>query len=145
METNANKKAGKTSRSRKSGTVKMYHQFDPNYDYTRGESIQEGESLTTPNMHITIKKLLINHTRNIPSQVNENKGEFFEDLVIPRFDDMLDAQEWVEDIIAKKGDMDKEMTEAIKAAAEAQIESKVQERLEKQQAEQKAAEEEKVP
>lgn len=58
-------------------------------------------------MNLSIKELLINHSRGINSTVHENQGEYF-DAEIPQFDDITEEIEYknnlqltLDDAIAK--------------------------------------------
>lgn len=56
--------------------------------------------MTVPDMSLTVKELLLNHSRGIHSDVKDNQGEFF-DTEIPRFDDLTDIQAYKDSLTEK--------------------------------------------
>ena len=102
---------------KKKYNIKM--QFDPNYNGSPGQ-VFKGESKTQPNMAIPIRTLLKNHSRNLPSGVAMFEGQYFE-TEIPIFEDMMDVEEWKDELMetqaALKEEIDKDV-EAAKAKAQ---------------------------
>lgn len=72
---------------------------------------------TIPDQTKTIRELLDNHSRGIPLDVKEQKGEYF-DTEIPRFDDLTDLMEYK----AQLKDKEKELNKQIAAEKTARLE-----------------------
>lgn len=93
-------------------------QFDPNYKGSKGE-INDEKSQTVPDMSLTCRELLINHTRSIHSDVSVKEGEYFEELEIPVFVDITDAiayKERLKENLAETERIIKTEKEALKQA-----------------------------
>jgi len=88
---------------------KFLTQFDETYQGHPGITI-EGVSMTIPDMTLTIKELLINHTRGISSDIPELEGHYF-DTEIPVLEDLTDLENYREQLKQRE----KELTERIKA------------------------------
>jgi len=67
--------------------MKFRNQYD-NKPIRQG-SVNTGKSMTVPDQTISLKKLLENHTRGIPSPVKMLEGQYF-DTEIPHVDDLTD-------------------------------------------------------
>lgn len=80
--------------------------------------INNGESLTVPDMSLTVRKLLVNHTRNNFISVHENVGEYFEDEMIPVFDDITDYEAYKKELVDKAKRVESIIKEEKKAAKE---------------------------
>ena len=81
--------------------VRIRRQFDPTYKGCKGEK-NSMESMTQPDQSLTIKQLLLNHTRNIASDINVREEHYFEDTEIPRIDDLNDIAEYREALEDKR-------------------------------------------
>lgn len=67
------------------------------YDHTKQvNSVTGGESMTVPNMAMTIKEIMIRFTRGVPPQVRE--GSYNEDFETPDLDsmDLVEKQQYAE-------------------------------------------------
>ena len=73
-------------------------------------------------MSLTIQQLLLNHTRNISSNVHENKGEYF-DTEIPRHLDLVDAMEYKENLAQEIKETEATAKAEAKKAKEARLEA----------------------
>lgn len=98
----------------KKKTDQFRRQFDPHYLGEMGEANML-PSKTQPDMALTPKELLRNHVRGIHSDVKHYQQEFFEDVVIPNFDDITDEIEWKRNLKAR---WDEAQEAAKKEAAE---------------------------
>lgn len=85
MEKRPNPENGKTEQ-RTGYTIRT--QFNPNYNGCQG-SIPSPEQRTVPDMSLTIKELVRNHTRGISVDINQPEPVFFEDP-IPTIQDLTD-------------------------------------------------------
>lgn len=92
---------------------KIKRQYDPSY---KGGSQVNGEtsdqpSKTLPDQTISLRKLLQNHTRGIPSPgMKQLQGQYFE-TEIPVINDLVDIQEYREELKAKEELLKKEVDE----------------------------------
>ncbi len=137
MEKRSTPEGKKSTPSRKEYIIRT--QFDKKYKGSPGE-INEEPSKTVPDQSLTVKKLLDNHTRGIPSMVKNYEPQYFEEP-IPRFDDITDKVQYQEDFIQKMKDTDKIIKDERKAIAEAKKaakDKKEAELLEKEKAEETA-------
>lgn len=66
--------------------------FAIGYKGTPGKKIN-GQSMTVPDMSLTVRQLLENHTRLMNGDVSVNKGGYF-DFEIPNFNDLTDVDSW---------------------------------------------------
>lgn len=73
---------------------KFRHQFAPDYEGTPGEVITL-ESMTVPDETLTVRQLLINHSRGIGIP-GAKQGVFTGDIVAPVPKDLVDEKERVE-------------------------------------------------
>lgn len=71
--------------------MKFRTQFNEDYKGAPG-SEQSPESQTVPDMGLTLRELLINHTRGLPSGITFNEGHYF-DSEIPIIEDLTDLQD----------------------------------------------------
>lgn len=92
--------------------------------------------MTVPNMSLTLKQLILNHTRGISSDIINREGEYF-DTEIPRFDDITEMVEHKEDLLIQKKELEEKIHKELNE----------KEALRKQKAEKaaKAIEAKKVP
>lgn len=72
--------------------MKLRMQFDETYQGHPGIEM-DPTSETVPDMGISLKQLLINHTRGLPSTAKMYEAQYFEDLEIPNIDDLVDLQD----------------------------------------------------
>ena len=96
METKRNQKKPQTTKVNKEQNLKprFRRQFTPNYKAAGGLSL-DPNSITVPDMSLTVAELLKNHSRGMHSPINSEQGEYF-DTEIPRFDDIVEEQEYKE-------------------------------------------------
>ncbi len=75
----------------------MRTQFNPKY---KGESGEKNtlQSVTRPDDCLTLKQLLLNHTRNISSNVRVRPGIYTGDTIIPNHQDITDEVEHKENL-----------------------------------------------
>lgn len=73
--------------------------------------IFDGLSMTTPNESLSVRQLLINHTRGLGT-VSTREGIYTEDQVAPKYTDILDRHNALQDlknrIESAKADIEKE-------------------------------------
>ncbi len=100
--------------------IKFKHQFNPEYTPDIGETNDQA-SQTTPDMSLTVKTLLSNHTRGIHSNIKTYDGEYFGDSEIPQFDDIADAHNYKLDLKAKLRETEKTIATEIEALKQANI------------------------
>lgn len=84
-------------------------QFDPNYEPTTGE-INNKPSMTVPDQNLSIRQLLINHSRGVPSGENMREG-VYTDMEVPNFKDLNDVKEYAESLEARKADIEARIQE----------------------------------
>lgn len=65
-------------------------------------------SMTQPDMSLTVKQLLTNHTRNLHTQIVPKQEAYF-DMEIPRFDDITEAEAWKQSLIDRAAAIDEEV------------------------------------
>ncbi len=113
--------------------MKFRTQFNPDYTGATGE-ITTQKSQTTPDMSLTVIKLLENHSRNITSQVHHNEPLFFDTEII-QHDDIVDAMEHKQALLDSQADLEaiaeQEQAESAKIKKEAAKAAKIA--LKKQQ------------
>ena len=67
-------------------------QFDLNYrGIDRDKS--EGESQTIPDMNLTVRQLMANHTRGIDNKIHEKQAGYF-DIQVPSIQDWTDVEKY---------------------------------------------------
>lgn len=94
----------------------MYRtQFDPNYKGSQGQ-INTKPSKVQPDMTLTIKQLLINHTRGIPSHVQENQGHYFE-TEIPQITDLTELHKYQEELKHRENELMASLSEELRKKA----------------------------
>lgn len=71
-------------------------QFDIEYNGSQGENF-EGESLTVPDMNLSVKQLLENHTRMHDGSVKHHTPMYFE-TEVPVFTDFTDVEKYREQL-----------------------------------------------
>lgn len=86
--------------SRASNALTFRRQFNPNLPPAKGE-INTLPSVTVPDQSLTIKQLLLNHSRGIHSDIADNQGEYFEDEEIRTYYDMNDIAEHKQELIQR--------------------------------------------
>lgn len=99
-------------------------QFDPNYKGAAGET-SDKPSETVPDMSISIRKMLENHTRGTHSDVHVHEANYFE-TEIPRIDDITDLMLYREDLYERKAKIEEEIKAANKAREELKNKQKVE-------------------
>lgn len=100
----------------------MRTQFDPTYNGSQGE-INNEPSETVPDLSLTVRQLLTNHSRGIHSDVAENKGEYF-DQEIPQFYDITDRINYKNQLLERLDELNETVEEEktiIKAAKAAKV------------------------
>ena len=80
--------------------MKFRTQFDDSYQGSPG-SKQSSDSQTVPDMGISLRQLLINHSRGLPSNVFMREGHYF-DTEIPQIDDLTDIRDARADLELRK-------------------------------------------
>jgi len=68
--------------------------------------------MTQPNMSLTPKQLLLNHSRGMGNSVHVYNGEYF-DTEIPRFDDITDYHEYKKNLAEEFKEKNKALQEAV--------------------------------
>lgn len=82
-------------------------------------------SLTRPNMNLTIKQLLKNHTRGLHNEVHEYPRIFTGEVAVPLFQDMTEFYDWKQNLFTKASDFAKENMEAHLEAAEKRLRNRL--------------------
>lgn len=103
--------------------AKFRRQFDSKYKGTTQKESSTMPSKTVPDQNISVKELLLRHTRNAPLEVRKRSGVYTEDTLIPRFqDNLIDRRQYIQDLIDRKDELQQrikeEKDEAARAAAE---------------------------
>lgn len=57
-------------------------------------------------MNLTVKQLLLNHTRGIPSNVKHYDAQYFEEQEIPNFIDKTELEQYKTDLHSRKNNLD---------------------------------------
>ena len=70
------------------------HQYDPDYKPNKGSDNQD-ESVTQPDMTLSLRQIMMNHTRGIGLGVNINQG-IYSETDVHYFDDFTDMVEHAE-------------------------------------------------
>lgn len=68
-------------------------QFD--FDYKGTTNKKTGKSQTVPDLNLTVRQLLTNHSRGLSNDRHEKKPLYF-DTIIPQIKDMTDVEEYRE-------------------------------------------------
>lgn len=121
METKRNQKTEQNQQRIPSKTIRK--QFDPNYKGETGE-INNEPSQTVPDQNLSVKQLLINHSRGINSNVHTYEPQYL-DTEIPRITDLTDIAEQRELL----RDRENVIKQTIKAEREADKADKLQKAL----------------
>ena len=96
-------------------------QFDFDYTGSRGKSMSQ-ERRTQPDMSLTVRQLLENHTRGYEMGAVERKPLYF-DIEVPTINDLTDVQEYRDHLMEKLRQTDEFVAaELEKAEAERQAE-----------------------
>jgi len=91
------KKPSKKTKNTHSKIVKQFQEIPPTF---KGHT-NTMPSMTVPDMTLTVKQLLHNHTRGIHSDVSHNEPMYF-DSEIPIIDDITDLIAYREDLKARE-------------------------------------------
>ena len=97
---------------------KFQTQFDPKYKGCKGSS-NPAESLTIPDLSLSVRELFLNHTRNRPLGAVEHEGIYTEDFEVPTFDDITDRQDYLDTLKEEQERIEKEIAEIDKIRKEA--------------------------
>lgn len=85
-------------------------QFNPTYKGSPGTTYTQ-PSQTCPDMNLTVKQLLINHTRGIPSNVKIYDPQYFEDQEIPNFVDKTELHDYTQSLKSTQIDLEDQIRE----------------------------------
>lgn len=107
----------------KTKPMQFRHQFDPTYNGSPGEYNTQ-PSQTEPDMSLTVRQLLTNHSRGIQSNVKEYPLNYLE-TEIPKITDLTDMADFREKNAQKK----KEITDEHKRLTALAIAKKTKEEL----------------
>lgn len=105
---------------------KIRRQFDPTYKGDPGIANTK-ESMCVPDMSLTIKQLLLNHTRGIDSDIQVREGHYFEETEIPRITDLNDIAENREKLQQQAEEVNQKANEEVKAKRAAKAKAKQKE------------------
>lgn len=111
-----------SQRTKKSHS-RLKKQFTEKPYLFKGETFTK-PSLTVPDLSLTVKQLLINHTRGIPSDISHNEPMYF-DTEIPIIDDITDLDAFRQDLKAREKALSlkiKEENEKLKAQRQKEFE-----------------------
>lgn len=86
-------------------------QFDPSYEGSLPEKNTE-PSMTQPDMTLSMRELLVNHTRGLGVMANHKEG-FYYDTEIPQFDDLTDIDAYREYLREQKLENEKRVQELL--------------------------------
>lgn len=100
-------------------------QFDLGYTGHPGTTV-EGESVTVPDLNLTVRQLLENHTRGVNGKVSMNQPLYF-DVEIPNIQDITDVEKY-RDHLEERLEATKEF---IKNERDAKAKAKADEEAEK--------------
>jgi autotransporter translocation and assembly factor TamB len=75
---------------------KFRRQFDNNYKGSIGE-INNSPSCTIPDQSLNVKTLLLNHSRNLSSDIHVGEPQYF-DTEIPIFQDLTEKMEYQQNL-----------------------------------------------
>lgn len=89
-------------------TQKFRTQFDPKYKPDEGE-VNNEDSKTVPDDCLSLRQLLINHSRGINSNVSNNEGIYSGDTEIPVFMDINDKVEYQNELLQKEKELSKQI------------------------------------
>lgn len=89
-------------------------QFMQDYKGFPGLSLDPISS-TVPDMSLTIRQLLENHSRGMSLDVAAREGEYFEDEPIPVFTDLTDMMEYRDDLDRRAKEVETRIEAEIKA------------------------------
>lgn len=90
-------------------------QFDFNYSGTKGTE-PKGESQTVPDMNLTVRQLLDNHTRGITGNVSSKEPFYFE-TEVPTIKDMTDVKKYKDYLQRKLKDTEEFIAEELEEKA----------------------------
>lgn len=98
-------------------------QFNPNYKGTPNREKNHSPSETVPDQSLSIKQLLLNHTRRTPSPHMADLGGQYLDTEVPHIEDLNDVAELRESLQGRQLDLEEviaqEKAEAKRKAEEA--------------------------
>lgn len=85
-------------------------------DYNEKGKMMDQELITQPDQNMSIRELLDKHSRGLPINAVQQKGEYFE-TEIPRFDDITDMMEYKKMLAQKHKELNKQIKKEQSAAA----------------------------
>lgn len=94
---------------------KFRTQYDDTYEGVKGEK-NDMESLTVPDDCLSLRQLMINHTRGIGGTAVHRAGIFTGDAVAPRDTDLTDTQARIEALKQQQKVLGKELVNSIEDA-----------------------------
>lgn len=115
--TSGRKKSGNTRRTSKQLELPFKTQFNPNYKPDEGETITD-QSQTIPNDCLSLKQLLINHSRGLHSTTVERNGVYTGDQIAHRFTDVTEVIDHKNSLAGKQLDLEDQINEELKEAEE---------------------------
>lgn len=104
---------------------KFRTQFDPKYKGTPGISIK-GESMTEPDQSMSLRQLVINHTRGIGSNVKHYDGIHTEGVVAPNYEETIDRIEHKRDLDNQAREVEQKAKDELKQKQNAKQEKEAQ-------------------
>lgn len=99
-------------------------QFTTSYKGEKGE-LNTQDSVTVPDDSLSVRQLLINHTRGLATTTSQRQGVYTEDMVAPIYKDITEVQEDQKNIADNLKKAEKDAEEEIiknKASREAKEE-----------------------
>jgi hypothetical protein len=122
MEKRPNPKGNETIKALKTKNMRTFRtQFDPNYAPSTGE-INLEPSQTVPDQSLSIRTLLLNHSRGIPLDVNHNEGQYFEHE-IPQINDITDLFDNRRNLHNQKAELDEVVKSEINAKKQKEVQN----------------------
>lgn len=85
---------------------RIRRQFNPDYKGSPGETFTQ-KSKTIPDQSLTIREILINHSKGIPTNINHHEQGQFLDQEVPRFDDITELMEYKQQLQQEQIELDK--------------------------------------
>lgn len=96
-------------------------QFTPNYNGEKGEK-NTMPSETVPDQNLSVRQLLINHSRNLTSNVMQRQGEYF-DSPIPNITDLTELDEHKRNLAAEIKEAESQAEQEKQKAEDLRIEA----------------------
>ena len=87
--------------------MKLYKQFQDKRTASKPE-INSGEQMTKPEQHLSIRQLLYNHSRGIPSDTKHYEAQYFEGELIPKIHDLTDLDEYKRQLAERKTSLERQ-------------------------------------